>query len=874
MNPFLRIGRRKFLRNSALGLGVAPFFPGRSSAELARTVQKPGATPNSNALMMQATFDSKAPIWIVREPNSGFQQQLASRELARGLRNLGLARDAVQAMAGEGQPPASSLVFALSTSRQSIRNPQSYDISNETVPGKPLRLSFTGATQQAILYSVFDFLERQGAFFGLDGEVYPLESARALNLPPAGQPWQAQPRFNTRGLNPWPDFLNCVTVYNREDWRAYLESMMRMRFNNLGVHCYSMLNQWTEPWLSFEYAAVGHQGFIDTTATNRWSYLPERTSRYGMGGADYFSGEIFGTDAATQARGPWEAQEMAQRLWGEAYQYAKQLGIRSGVGFEPYQIPDEIFAATPPEARRPDDPKNAGPRIDPESVAAKDILEIRLGNLLEAYPMTDYVWMWEDEGANWASQKGNVPLSFTPFKQAYDFLKRHAPEKRMVISGWGGVVRHFESFHKAMPEDVIFSALSDTLGWDPVNEVFGKLEGRERWPIPWLEDDPAMWLPQFHVDRFVRDMNLAAQYGCQGVMGIHWRHRIMDVDAGFQSANSWNKGVTPTEFFQRFAGAQARAPRASALAKILEDNDRERKILCTWTGKMKDGHSETHDFSGDYSDAFSFWEDHVPTESVMKSQAEVARQLRSLTDAASSPAEHERLNYLTRFVEFLTPYSESWTLAHNLHLKLKNAGDLKKADKTEEARKMILVEGVSLWLQLAPKVREVFLDYQEIVSTREDQGQLASMHNKYERLALYRLRASMKEYLGELPPEVERTFAEVRQADGNAAVRAFIPTRPTLLRKGEQVRIYVVIPGPARVIGATLYTRAPESQAWTPAPMKLVERRTYTAELHWRESTGPLLDYYVAAEVESEGRKRNVTTPPEAPKRFHSVTLA
>jgi hypothetical protein len=258
----------------------------------------------------------------------------------------------------------------------------------------------------------------------------------------------------------------------------------------------------------------------------------------------------------------------------------------------------------------------------------------------------------------------------------------------------------------------------------------------------------------------------------------------------------------------------------------------------------------------------------------MKSQAEVARQLRSLTDAASSPAEHERLNYLTRFVEFLTPYSESWTLAHNLHLKLKNAGDLKKADKTEEARKMILVEGVSLWLQLAPKVREVFLDYQEIVSTREDQGQLASMHNKYERLALYRLRASMKEYLGELPPEVERTFAEVRQADGNAAVRAFIPTRPTLLRKGEQVRIYVVIPGPARVIGATLYTRAPESQAWTPAPMKLVERRTYTAELHWRESTGPLLDYYVAAEVESEGRKRNVTTPPEAPKRFHSVTLA
>ena len=874
MHPFLPIGRRQFLRKSALGLCALPLIPGMASAESPGTTQKKGAAPNSNAVSMRATFDSKAPIWIVREPNSGFQQQLASRELARGLRNLGLARDPVQAMVGEGHPPATSLVFSLSTSRQSIRNPQSYEISNETAPGKALRLNFTGATQQAILYGVFDFLERQGAFFGLDGEVYPLEPARALNLPPAGQPWQAQPRFNTRGLNPWPDFLNCVTVYNREDWRAYLEAMMRMRFNNLGVHCYSMYNQWTEPWMSFEYAGVSHQGYIDTTATNRWGYQPERTSRYGMGGADFYAGEIFGADAATQARGAWEAQEMAQKLWAEAYQYAKQLGIKTGVGFEPNHVPDEIFAATPPEARRPDDPKNPGQRLDPESAAAKDILETRLGNLLEAYPMVDYVWLWEDEDANWASQKANIPLSFSPFKQAYDFLKRHAPEKRMVIAGWGGVVRHFEAFHKAMPEDVVFSALSDTLGWDPINEVFGKLEGRERWPIPWLEDDPAMWLPQFHVDRFAHDMNLAEQYGCQGVMGIHWRHRIMDVDAGFQSANSWDKGVTPTQFFQRFAGAQARASRASGLAKILEDTDRDRLILCSGTGKLKDGRAETHDFSGDYAEAFSFWEDHVPTDAVMKSQAEVARQLRALTDAASSPAEHERLNYLTRFVEFLTPYSESWTLAHNLHLKLQKAGDLKKAGKAEDARKLILAEGVPLWMQLAPKVREVFLDYQEIVSTREDQGQLASMHNKYERLALYRLRASMKEFLGELPPEVERMFAEVRDPDGKAATRAFIPTRPTVLRRGEEIRINVVVPGPARVVRATLFTRAQEIQAWSSQPMKLAGRRTYTADLHWRESSSPLLDYYVGVEIEEKGVKKTITTPPEAPRRSYAVTLA
>jgi len=292
---------------------------------------------------------------------------------------------------------------ALVTDRQKFKNLEAYEISEQSGQGKASRIQFAAATPQALLYAVFDFLERQGAFFGLDGEVYPLEPSHQLNLPSAGDAWQAQPRFGTRGLVPWPDFLNCVTVYNREDWRAYLEAMVRMRFNTLGVHVYTTTNQWAESFLSFEYAGAGHLAYTDTTATNRWGYLPQRTSRYGMGGADYFAGEVFGAEATTQARNTFEAEELAQRLWAEAFQYAKQLGIRTGVGFEPYQVPDEIYRATPPESHPAADSKIPGSRIDPESVAAKDILEARLANLLEAYPMVDYVWLWEDEGMSWAS---------------------------------------------------------------------------------------------------------------------------------------------------------------------------------------------------------------------------------------------------------------------------------------------------------------------------------------------------------------------------------------------------------------------------------------------------------------------------------------
>ena len=79
----------------------------------------------------------------------------------------------------------------------------------------------------------------------------------------------------------------------------------------------------------------------------------------------------------------------------------------------------------------------------------------------------------------------------------------------------------------------MFSALSDSLGWDPVNEAFGKLGSRQRWPIPWLEDDPSMWFPQFRASRFQMDMNRAQNFGCQGVLGIHWRHRIVDPTATY-----------------------------------------------------------------------------------------------------------------------------------------------------------------------------------------------------------------------------------------------------------------------------------------------------------------------------------------------------
>ena len=799
-------------------------------------------------------------------PHASLHRRLAERELLRGLSRLQLGGDIRMASPDE-RAADGDLVFRFHAQPDQFKNQEAYSISMQST-----LVSFHAATDLGLLYAVFDFLEHQGAYFGIDGESYPPDAPGKLMLPTEQAPWEASPRFAVRGLLPWPDFLNCITNYNDEDFRAYFEAMLRMRLNTFGMHVYTQQDYWVESYLSFEFAGTGHTAFLDNTASARWGYLPERTSRFAMGAAQFYDSEVFGSDATRLGRTPWEIAERTRALLATALSYAKTLGIATGIGFEPYQIPDEIWKALPPEVKPPEDKPDAfhGARFDVESVTARKMLEARLGQLLEAYPDVDHVWLWEDEQMNWDSRKSGIPLSTTPFLQAHDFLRRNAPKKRMVLSGWGGVARNFEYFHKKLPGDIVFACLNDSLGWDPLNEVFGKLEGRERWPIPWLEDDPGMWMPQFHVHRTQRDVNLAEEMGCQGMLGIHWRHRIMDPTAGYLARATWDKTLTPDSHFKAYAGSQASGQRAANLAAVLSDADLNQKLLNSSTHEMEDGHVVTHAFSGDYEEGFAFWNDYEPSKEIVTSQKEVAAALRAIANQAGSLVEQERLEYLTGFVEFAVFYTDAWSLAHALHLVLTSAAKLKKAGDLEGAREKVRQEGLPLWKQLAPLARDTMLRYQKIVATRNDLGQLASLHNKFVRLALFRLPLSIQEYLGEFPPDAEQLFHQVIQPDPNAPARLLAPTRPSILRKGDRVRIMIIATGAAPVASVTLNTRARGVPGWTETAAQLMGRRTWQATLGPFESAPDLVEYYVAATI---GNTRHVA-PPSAPHDSYLITMA
>jgi hypothetical protein len=775
--------------------------------------------------------------------------RFAASELQRGLYQLGL-HDVTVATGSPSAPPTHEQQFTL-ISDGGVG--ESFQIRQ-----RDQVVILHGSSDQAVGHAVMEFLERQGAVFGLDGEYYPLERTR-LRLPGEQEVWAGTPLFATRGLLPWPDFLNCVTTHNREDWRAYLEQMRRMRFNTVGIHVYTQSEKWAEAFLGFEFAGVGHNAFLDTTATDRWGYLPQRTSSYGMGAAQFFDGEVFGADNARNARNPWEAIELASQELQNAFAFAERLGIQTGIGFEPLQLPEEIVRACPPTLQRKlviEHPRVDGAIrrrqfevIDPYSKTAKRITEERLARMLEAYPNVAHVYLWESEFIHWSSRIHQIdeePLLMHT-RYAHDFLRQHAPDKRLVLAGWGGFVRNFARHHQELAGDIIFAAHSDQFGQDYIHEAFAGLEGRECWPIPWVEDDPNMWFPQLHTHRFEQDLERAEGFGCQGIMGNHWRHRSADPVASYMARRSWHRHLSLEQHYTALARTHASPERAGDVRQWFLETDRERKILCTWTGEQgNDGHAKVQEFSPDFNEGFRVDWNYDVSDDFVQAQHEHVERLGDLMRQATHALERERLAYWYAQTAFVDHYARAWQQGRALHTLLLQATSF-RASSPSDAAQLVTTRALPHWIKLLGHTRDAMLAYQRGVLTRQDLGTLASLQNKFVRIATHRFRLWLLEFLDAIPERAEQAYRDCLDDDSSLEPTLLVLTRPTRLAVGEQVCWHAITLGVDAPESVELRWRPVGQQHWQHQAMSLQGRRTYQGLLEMPAGAGAGLELRVVA---------------------------
>lgn len=241
-------------------------------------------------------------------------------------------------------------------------------------------------------------------------------------------------------------------------------------------------------------------------------------------------------------------------------------------------------------------------------------------------------------------------------------------------------------------------------------------------------------------------------------------------------------------------------------------------------------------------------------------------------NGAPSAAEKEHLGYFAGFVGLTAQYCDALDTAHKLGEVLKTATKLRADGKEEDARNLVLRDGVPLWLAMAPLVRQTMLTFENIVSTRNDQGQLASMQNKLVRIALERLRLSMKEFLGELPAQVNQAYDAATAAESACTPRVFVPTRPSILATGESARIYIVVPGEGAVAEVHLNLRMNGLGDWVKRYANLAGRRVYEAQLGPFDTGISTVEYCASASLMEDTDL--LVAPAEAPQRVYRLTVA
>jgi hypothetical protein len=85
------------------------------------------------------------------------------------------------------------------------------------------------------------------------------------------------------------------------------------------------------------------------------------------------------------------------------------------------------------------------------------------------------------------------------------------------------------------------SCINREVGRTPVDRGFAEVHGRGKWAIPWMEDDPALTSMQLWVGRMRRDAFDALRYGCDGLMGIHWRTRVLSANVAALAHAAWDQ---------------------------------------------------------------------------------------------------------------------------------------------------------------------------------------------------------------------------------------------------------------------------------------------------------------------------------------------
>ena len=777
-------------------------------------------------------------------------------------------------------------IVPLETMMYTDLSEQEYSLRSETVDGSTI-LCIVGGSSIGTLYGAYAYAEQLGVRFYLHGDVIPDEKID-LSLSEINK--RAAPLFNLRGILPFHDFPEGPDWWNKDDYKAIFAQLPKMRMNFVGFHTYPERLDFNgdgykaEPlvWIGPE-DDINPGGTVNAgypilhfhTYDSTWGYAPTKTSDFHYGASQLFETDNYGADYIKDIT-PWPHRPEENialfndvgELLDESFSLAQKLGIRTTIGTEtPLQVPGAVR-----ERLNPSD------NVSDESVK-KELYKGIFRRINEAHPL-DYFWFWTPEGWTWSDPDlESVRQTERDMQLAIEAAQEVGASFQLATCGWVlGPPHDRTEFDRILPKNMPFSCINREVGMTPVEPAFRDIQGRPKWAIPWLEDDPALISPQLWVGRMRKDALDALEYGCTGLMGIHWRTRVLgpNVAALAQAAwdqDAWNRDqseeserdLPADDFYHDWAESQFGKNVGGEIAFIFTRIDggplflrghNQRKANLPRGSMWYQGpgaiisavNESVHVIASkeEISEAFWFIED-----------------LENLRSSLNGAGNIERFDYWLNTFRFARATALLGFILDELDEVVRITQQ--NEDRNDQARTIrevafpLRLETTALWEEM---VKTLLLT----VSNTGEMGTIANLeqHN-LGKLNILGKHDSLLTALSEQPLPASTRLT----TDYDGPLRVIVPTKRTLLEDSEDLYVRARILARQPVLSATLYWRMLGDISFKRLPMMHIARGVYQVELSNDVFLPEDIEYYIHVETETEEQSWPVT----APEINHSVVV-
>lgn len=652
----------------------------------------------------------------------------------------------------------------------------------------------SGGNNTGTLYAAYTFAEKMGVRFYLEGDVIP---DKKINLSSLNIDAINKPLFSIRGIQPFHDFPEGPDWWNIDDYKTIIGQLPKLKMNFIGLHTYPEGHVGPEPtvWIGtkdnvnedgtvkFSYSSTYHNSLREVKGI-AWGYAPIKTNDYYMGASDLFETDVFGADVQKNLfpwpKTPEENNQLFNntgKLLNEAFTFARSLGVKTCIGTEtPLTIPNAVK----------EELKAKGKNIT-DSEVIKELYEGMFYRIKKAYPI-DYFWLWTPEAWTWyGASDSSVADTEKDIVIAYNALKSSKSPFDFATCGWVlGPPKDRVALDKLLSKDIAMSCINRNVGRDTVEPQFATISGRQKWAIPWIEEDPLLSQPQMWVGRLRKDAVDALKYGCNGLIGIHWRTRVLGPNVSALAAASWNQNgfkvhsdkrfMQPDDFYLDWATQNFGVEAANDIAKIFSGLDGVFPIPVTWI----DGPGAIMEIKEKFD--------------IEKGKYKFVDEMGGLRNKIKGNGNIERFDYWLNTFKYYRGLAEVGCAAGALKAAMEPKNLQKDSTLPKILEKIDFTKVVALRKDVVKQYETMLNYFLATVTNMSDLGTVMSLHNK-------NLPSTNKNLLFKYD-------SIIRRATGNSLIGDFQPRREysgelkiivqtnrTSLNKNEDLNLKVIILG-------------------------------------------------------------------------------